>query len=84
MFVVGLLVGPALGLVTGDGIAKSRDSRWWWLAALVLFLFFVLFAPWFALELKLGLIFGALLGLLLAATPVRLYEPGDAESPEWW
>ncbi|HZS95040.1 MAG TPA: hypothetical protein VFA78_09600 [Chloroflexota bacterium] len=71
MFVFGLLIGPAIGLALtfagGDGNRRSRVA----VIPAVLVLLFIVFAGFIPLELKLGLIFGTLLGLLLGATPWR-------------
>lgn len=79
MFIVGMVVGPALGLLGSDIIARAGTVGWWRTVAIILVLVFILIAPFFALELKLGLLFGTLLGLLLAGTPVDL-ETGNGVS----
>lgn len=71
MFVFGLLLGPAIGLAlsvaAGDGNRRSLMI----VIPAVLMLLFIAFAGFIVLELKIGLIFGMLLGLLLGATPWR-------------
>lgn len=70
MFVFGFIVGPLIGLLLHDFLVRAGGSPWRALVATALFLIFVLFAPFFALALKLGLIAGTLLGVLLGATPM--------------
>ena len=70
MFVIGLVLGPVLGLVVGDWLLRSGrvDSRVGTIAlALVLLVF--LASGLSSIELRLGLVAGCFLGLLLAATP---------------
>jgi uncharacterized membrane protein YdjX (TVP38/TMEM64 family) len=47
-------------------------------AAVLLLLAFLLFAPFFALDLKSGLILGVLVGVLLSATPMSV--DGEVEA----
>ncbi|MBV9281864.1 MAG: hypothetical protein JOZ41_17435 [Chloroflexi bacterium] len=71
MFVLGLLVGPAIGLFLARALDRSgRDQTRLALAVLALAILFVLAAALVRLELRLGLFVGALLGLLLAASPM--------------
>jgi hypothetical protein len=80
MFLIGLLFGPAVGLLLADFLLRpggigARISG----AVFVLAVLVVLAVPAVSLELKLGLVPGLLLGLLLAYSPVAL--PGvDQES----
>jgi hypothetical protein len=79
MFVAGLVIGPVIGLLLADMI------RWFRNRSIVDFLSSVgfvclilildLLLPW-STELKVGLFFGILLGLLLGATPMRILQ-GD-------
>ncbi|MGI8968434.1 MAG: hypothetical protein ACR2GA_04945 [Chloroflexota bacterium] len=78
MFVVGLLIGPAIGTVVGDLSRRYAGSVWRTVAGVALLIVFLLFAPFFQIELKIGLICGTLLGLLLEATPLDLT---DSSSP---
>ncbi|MGH2442893.1 MAG: hypothetical protein ACRDFX_07000 [Chloroflexota bacterium] len=82
MFVVGLFIGPVIGVLAGDFLGRSSTRRWTGAAAIILFLLFVLFVPIFVLELKLGLIFGTLLGVLLAGTPLDILATRDSEASE--
>lgn len=70
MFVVGLFIGPAIGLLGGDLIARWGRYRWLGILAVALILIFILLYSRFAIGLRLGLIAGAFLGFLLAATPM--------------
>lgn len=79
MFVIGLFVGPALGLLAGDYLFRpggpGRAAASGSLVALILILAVL---PIFALELKLGLILGLIVGALLALSPVDMREPADS------
>ncbi|HLJ65965.1 MAG TPA: hypothetical protein VKX16_01230 [Chloroflexota bacterium] len=78
MFVLGLIVGPTLGVVGGDYLRRKLGLGRRSLGAItVLALLLVLLLPAADLELKLGLLVGLLLGLLLALTPIQ-----SAEAPE--
>lgn len=70
MFILGLVVGPAIGLLAGEQLARvARRGLWRAGVVVVLFLLIVLFLPLFNVELRISLAIGTLLGLLLAATP---------------
>jgi len=80
MFLLGLVVGPAIGLVGGDVLLRPDGSAARiGLAALGLVLLVVLLVPYVNLELRLGLVAGVLLGLMLAATPVSWSGSGRLE-----
>lgn len=82
MFILGLVVGPAVGLLAGDYLMRSSSVGVWQSALAVFFLLvFLLFAPFFQLELKLGLITGLLVGLLLVLTPIA-QSADDATLPQ--
>lgn len=74
MIILGLIVGPAIGLLAGDFFGRYRGSRWLNVLAIALFIVFALFAPFFTAELRVGLIVGTLLGLLV------YYSPFDTRS----
>jgi hypothetical protein len=80
-FVLGLIIGPAIGLLAGLYFGVSKGGIWRAVIALTLFLVFILFAPFLDLELKIGIIMGAPIGLLLSATPSTLgaQREGGAE-----
>lgn len=83
MILLGLLVGPVIGLLGGDYLHRALRLGFWRSALVVLlFLVFVLFAPFFVLELKVGLAAGTLLGVLLALTPWDLAAPPGDRSVE--
>lgn len=76
MFLVGLIIGPIIGLLAGDFLAGSRPGgEWLAIGAVFFILVFVLFAPLFNPELKTALILSTPLGLLLSVTP-------ESPSPE--
>lgn len=79
MILLGLFVGPVIGLLGGDYLHRTLRLGFWRSALVVLlFLVFVLFAPFFVLELKAGLAAGILLGMLLALSPWDLAAPNDS------
>jgi uncharacterized membrane protein YdjX (TVP38/TMEM64 family) len=79
VFIVGLVLGPVVGLLTGDYFFGSHGPGPVLSAAAVLLLVaFLLFAPFFALDLKSGLILGVLVGVLLSATPMSV--DGEVEA----
>lgn len=82
MFIVGVLVGPALAIVVADVLLKSgqAETRWAWVAVAALMVLIVVM-PFFTAELKFGLIIGLPLGLLLAVTPMALLPGGRASEP---
>jgi quinol-cytochrome oxidoreductase complex cytochrome b subunit len=71
VFVVGLGIGPVLGLLFGDWAFRSESiNTRLALAALIIVGAVVLFIPVINTELKIGLLAGVPLGVLLAATPM--------------
>lgn len=73
MFIVGLILGPVVGLLTGDYLFRPGGPGPVLSAfAVLLLLAFLLFVPFFALGLKFGLILGVLVGVLLSATPMSV------------
>jgi hypothetical protein len=73
MFIVGVVVGPALAILIADVLLKpgQMNTRWVWLGVAAIMLVIIVM-PFFATELKVGLIFGLPLGLLLALSPMAL------------
>lgn len=80
MFILGLLIGPALAVVIADYLfaSSSVDSRVA-LAALGVVLLVLVVVPFFAVELRVGLLLGFPAGLLLAASPVPRGPAAPAE-----
>lgn len=78
MFVAGLAVGPAIGLLAGDFLFRSKSFGPKW-GALVLALVSIalLVAPVFDPGLRIGLVFGIFLGTLLVLTPEDMSVPSD-------
>lgn len=71
MFVLGVIVGPALGLGTGYLLRGSRAVRGWTLAAgLAVLLLAIAIIPAGEIGLRLGLDAGIGLGVLLYLTPI--------------
>ena len=76
MFILGLAVGPALGLFAAQGLARSSFvGPRLAVAILALVLFVFLVAGLLDLELKLGLVIGILSGLLLGSSPMEVDVP---------
>lgn len=71
MFVLGLLVGPAVGVLAWDILSHQvhLDARLT-LGVVVLVCLLLVFVLPLQLELRLGLVTGLCLGVLLAATPL--------------
>jgi hypothetical protein len=82
MFIAGVVVGPALAIVAWDGLFKSGriKTSWAWIAMAALMLVIVVM-PFFASELKFGLLIGLPLGLVLAMSPMALTPVGSATEP---
>jgi hypothetical protein len=75
VFILGLLLGPAAALAGRDFLVGQLGLRARW--ALVTFAVLavaLLTIPLVDLELRLGLLIGALVGGLLAATPFKIAE----------
>jgi hypothetical protein len=71
MFILGLIVGPSIGVLVGDYLFRPEGPRWpVSLGAILLVEAVILFFPIFVLELKLSLMLGVVVGTLLAATPM--------------
>jgi MFS family permease len=74
MLIIGMIVGPIIGLLLADYIERSRAAgpvNWlvtW--GVLILFLIFIAFAGFFSLEVRVGVFFGTLLGVLIGFTPI--------------
>jgi hypothetical protein len=77
VFILGLIVGPVAGLLGGDYLLKTSLGPMLRAVVVALVLVFILFAGFFGLELKAGLMLGLLLGFLLSATPV--FAPGEEQ-----
>jgi sorbitol-specific phosphotransferase system component IIBC len=70
MFVAGLVVGPALGLLAGDFLFRTKAvGTRWGVLVIALVCFALLVAPAFNEGLRIGLVFGIVVGALLAFTP---------------
>lgn len=69
MFVVGLLLGPALGLAARRAAGPLGLEVRLAVVGLALFLAILLVIPAVPIELRLGTVMGACLGILLACTP---------------
>ncbi|MGH2448987.1 MAG: hypothetical protein ACRDFS_10360 [Chloroflexota bacterium] len=77
MFVLGLLVGPAIGLALGFLLPRAGGGVPWLGPIVVgLVVIFLLFAGFVPLELKIGLLAGLVLGFLLDGTA---YLAGNTE-----
>jgi hypothetical protein len=73
MFIVGLLVGPVLGLVAADFAFGSRGiSPWVAAVGLVVLCALLLALPVLDLGLRIGVIGGLLLGVLLSRSPLTI------------
>jgi predicted anti-sigma-YlaC factor YlaD len=82
MFIAGVVIGPALAIIAGDFLFHSTlTSVRWRLLAVGLIMLVIAVVPFFAVELKAGLLIGFPLGLLLAATPMALRPDERSESP---
>jgi hypothetical protein len=70
VFILGLILGPALGLLAGD-FARSRVRLTTWVAvgATLFALAILALLPLGDIELRLGLVAGIGVGFLLAVTP---------------
>jgi hypothetical protein len=73
MFVAGLAVGPAIGLLAGDFLFRSRAiGPKWGAVVTALVCFALLVAPVADEGLRIGLVFGIVLGVLLTLTPMTM------------
>jgi hypothetical protein len=78
VFVLGLLVGVAIGLLLGLRLlASARVDRRVGMAVIGLIFLFLASVGFLNLELKLGILMGLVLGALLSITPIHL---GDEAS----
>lgn len=72
MFLIGLIVGPALGFLAGDFLSGRGLDGWAYAAIVAAVSFLALVIPGGGLELRSGLVFGFVLGALLSVTPAGL------------
>jgi len=73
VFVVGLFVGPLIALLWSKIFASTAAMRPDWAnASYALLLVLFLLIPLASIELRLGLLFGGMLGILLNATPLAV------------
>jgi hypothetical protein len=73
MFIVGVVIGPALAIIAGDSFFNPGQMAVRWRVLTVgLIMLVIAVVPFFTAELKAGLLIGFPLGLLLAATPMAL------------
>jgi class 3 adenylate cyclase len=80
MLIVGLVLGPAVGLLLQDLLAgPAKRIQWILPSAVALVLIVVLSVPVIDLSLRLGLATGMVLGLLLGVTPDYLHAPSQSE-----
>lgn len=78
MFVVGLLVGPLLGLVIADLLFRSASlDRGVAIGILVVLLGILAFAGFLPILLRMSLLAGIPLGVLLWATPISAARSED-------
>jgi hypothetical protein len=79
MLIVGMIVGPIIGLLLADYIERFRGAGWLnWAATwgvLVLVLVFIAAAGFFSAEARVGLFFGTALGVLIGLTPLGRQTP---------
>lgn len=79
MLIVAMIIGPVIGLLVADFIERYRAAGLGnWLVTwgvLILFLVFVAFATFFSAEVRIGLFFGTLLGVLIGMTPIPRRTP---------
>jgi hypothetical protein len=75
VFILGLIVGPALGLLAGDFVTGRGVETRIYAALVAVAAILALVLPIGALELRVGLVTGFLLGALLAVTPDWLLAP---------
>ena len=69
-FILGIIIGPAVGLFAGLYFGTRGRALLAALASLAFFLVFVIVAPFFDMEMKIGIVLGTPIGLLLAETPI--------------
>jgi hypothetical protein len=71
VFIVGLIIGPALGLLVGDVVIGARAiNAWATFIGLIVLCLIVLAVPVFDPGLRIGLAGGVLLGVLVSRTQV--------------
>ena len=71
MFVAGIVIGPAIGLLAADYLFRSNTfGTRWGSIIIVLVSIALLLAPILNPGLRIGLVMGFVLGVLLAITPV--------------
>jgi hypothetical protein len=81
MFVLGLVVGPAIALLLYHALVHSgKVALRTFMGASLFVVVLLLLSEFSKLELRLGLAFGILLGLLLAITPFQLSSFEDSEA----
>ncbi len=80
VFIVALLIGPALAIAAADFVYKpgGRTTRWILLGIAVALLVFLLI-PFVTAELKFGMLIGVPLGLLVAAPVSRTADGRDVK-----
>jgi hypothetical protein len=79
MLIIALVVGAVAGLLLSDFIERYRSAGWLnWLATwgvVILVLIFAASAGFFSIEVRVGLFFGVLLGILVGMTPLSSRIP---------
>jgi hypothetical protein len=77
VFIVGLLVGPAIGLLLGDVVIGARSMSGWAITiGLMVLALLLLVVPVLDLGLRIGLDGGLLIGVLVSRTPIVAQEGG--------
>jgi sorbitol-specific phosphotransferase system component IIBC len=80
MFVAGLIVGPAVGLLTADFLCRNfvLGTRWG-VRVIALVCLALLVAPVLNEGLRIGLVFGIVVGALLDFTPEETPVPAQEQ-----